>query len=103
MFEFHVSRAAREKYGFNQSLFSFNGNVIFADSLAARTFTQKINQKRDLVNFPEHAVRSGDINAIGLIDEIFHLIVSLYRQQINPAVFREAYQVLENTYGKQKL
>ncbi|MBG0783746.1 MAG: alpha-amylase [Anaerolineaceae bacterium] len=103
MFEFHVSRAAREKYGFNQSLFSFNGNVIFADFLAARTFTQKINQKRDLVNFPEHAVRSGDINAIGLIDEIFHLIVSLYRQQINPAVFREAYQVLENTYGKQKL
>ena len=103
MFEFHVSRTAREKYDFEQTLFAFNGNVIFADFLAARTFTQKINQKRDLVNFPEQAVRSGDINAIGLIDEIFHLIISQYREQINPEVMREAYLDLEQTFGKGKL
>ena len=103
MFEFHVSRIAREKYEFDQTLFSFNGNVIFADFLAVRTFTQRINGNRDLVSYPEQAVRAGDINAIGLIDEIFHLIFSLYRKQINPKIMQEAYAVLETTFGQRVL
>ena len=103
MFEFHLSRIARENYEFDKALFSFDGNVIFSDLLAARKFTQKINSKRDLINFPEQAVHAGDINAIGLIDEIFHLVVSLYRQQINPQVMHEAYELLETTFGKRKL
>ena len=103
MFEFHVSRTVREKYEFDQTLFSFNGNVIFADFVSARSFTQKINQKRDLVNFPEQAVRAGDINAIGLIDEIFHLVISQYRKQIHPKVMQEAYEHLQTTFGKQRM
>ena len=103
MFEFHVSRTVREKYEFDQTLFSFNGNVIFADFVSARSFTQKINQKRDLVNFPEQAVRAGDINAIGLIDEIFHLVISQYRKQIHPKLMQKAYEHLQTTFGKQKI
>lgn len=103
MYEFHVSRLAREKYDFDQSLFRFNGSVIFADFFAARQFSQKINQKRDLVNFPEQAVKSSDINAIGLIDEILHLVISLYRKRIDPYVFQDAYDYLEETLGKNRL
>jgi len=103
MYEFHVSRLAREKYDFDQSLFRFDGNVIFTNFLAARKFTQKINQKHDLVNYPEQAVRSSDINAIGLIDEILHLIISLYRKRIDPDVFQEAYELLEETLGEKRL
>ncbi len=103
MYEFHVSRLARENYDFNESIFRFNGNVIFMDFLAARKFTQKINQKRDLVNFPEQAVKSSDINALGLIDEIFHLIISLYRKRIDPNVFQDAYESLAATYGRNHL
>lgn len=103
MYEFHVSRLAREKYDFDKSLFRFDGNVIFTDFLAARKFTQKINQKRDLVNYPEQAVRSGDINAIGLIDEILHLVISLYRKRIDPDVFQNAYETLEETFGERKI
>ncbi len=103
MYEFHVSRLAREKYDFDQTLFRFDGNVIFADFFAARTFTQKINQKQDLVNFPEQAVKSSDINAIGLIDEILHFIISLYRQRIDPVVFQDAYNQLVKILGEKKL
>ena len=88
--EFHVSRQARDYYQFDQSLFSLNGNVIFANFYGARIFAQKMNQKRDLVRFPEQAIRAGQINAMGLIDEILHFVVSLYRQQINPKVMQEA-------------
>ena len=103
MFEFHVSRLSREKYDFDQSLFRFDGNVIFTNFLAARQFTQKINQKRDLVNFPESAIGAGDINATGLIDEILHLVVALYRRQVDPNIIRDIYNALEESFGMQPL
>ncbi|MEA3327660.1 MAG: alpha-amylase, partial [Chloroflexota bacterium] len=77
--------------------------MIFADFLAARQFTQKINQKRDLVMFPESAVSAGEINAIGLIDEIFHFILSLYRQNIDPDIIGDAYKLLSETFGDDKV
>jgi len=88
--EFHISRQVRDKYQFDETLFSLSGNVIFANFHAARVFAQKINKKRDLVLFPEKAVRAGQINAMGLIDEILHYIISLYRQQKNPKVMEQA-------------
>ena len=103
MFEFHVSRLAREKYDFDRTLFSFDGNVIFTNFLAVRKFVQKINNKRDLVNYPEKAVKAGDINAIGLIDEILHLVFSLYRKNVDPKVVNELYEVLEETLGKENV
>jgi glycosidase len=103
MFEFHVSRLSREKYQFDQSLFSFDGNVIIANFLAAREFTQKINRKRDLMNFPEQAVKAGEINAIGLIDEILHLVISLYRKTVDSEVMAEAYLDLKKSLGEDEL
>ncbi len=101
--EFHVSRQARDRYKFDQSLFSFNGNVILADFHAARIFSQKMNQKRDLSAFPEKAVKAGQINAMGLMDEIFHLVCMLYREQREPKMFEEAYSWLETELGADSL
>jgi glycosidase len=103
MFEFHVSRLAREKYDFDEILYQFDGNIIFPNFLAVRKFTETINQQRDLVNYPEQAVHAGEINAIGLIDEILHYVNSLYRKSIDQAVFLEAYQNLQKSLGKKKL
>lgn len=101
--EFHISRQARERYQFEQSLFSFDGNVIFANFHAARLFAQKINQKRDLAQFPENAVRAGHLNAFGLIDEIFHAVMLLYRQRENPDVLPEALTWLAERVGPAEL
>ena len=101
--EFHVSRKARENYQFDQSLFSFNGNVIFANFHAARRFAQKINNRRDLINYPETAVSAGQINALGLIDEILHLVVDEYRKQRNPNVLAEALIWLEEKVGRDEI
>jgi len=80
-FEFHVSRRARDRYTFDRSLFSFTGRFIVADFDAARRFAARMNEQRDLIRFPEQAVKAGQINAMGLIDEILHSIVALYREQ----------------------
>lgn len=99
MMEFHISRQSRDLYQFDQQLYAFDGNVIFANFHAVRLFVQKMNQKRDLLHYPEQAIKAGQVNALGLIDEILHYVLSLYRQQVNPLVFAEALTWLEERLG----
>ncbi len=98
--EFHISRAARDRYQVDQTLFSLHGNVILANFHAARILAQRINDKRDLLRFPEQTVRAGQINAMGLIDEIGHFVVGLYRQQKNPQLMVQALAWLDEKVGK---
>ena len=74
-YEFHISKFSREKFKFDESLFSLSGNVIFADYYAVRLFVKKINDNLDLVNYPEQGVKAGQINALGLIDEVMKFIL----------------------------
>jgi glycosidase len=101
--EFHISRKARDLCQFDESLFSLSGNVIFPNFHAARLFAQRMNEKRDLINFPEQAIKAGQINAMGLIDEILHYIVGLYRGEKNPQVMQQALEWLYGRFGKQKV
>ncbi|MFP4346505.1 MAG: alpha-amylase family glycosyl hydrolase [Anaerolineales bacterium] len=101
--EFHVSREARDRYNFEKPLFSLNGNVLFANFHAARVFAKKMNDKRDLVNYPEKAVRAGQINAMGLIDEILHYVVGLYQTQRNAEAMEAALEHLEETLGEEQV
>ncbi|MBN2149058.1 MAG: alpha-amylase [Anaerolineales bacterium] len=101
MMEFHISRQSRDRYQFDDALFSQSGNVIFTNFHAARLFAQKMNAQRDLVNFPERAIRAGQINAMGLVDEILHLAIEQYRQQRNTHVMREALDWLYGMLGNE--
>ena len=101
--EFHISRKARDFYQFDTSLFSFSGNVILPNFHAARLFAQRMNEKRDLVNFPEQTVKAGQINTMGLIDEILHYIVGLYRSEKNRQVMQQALEWLYQKLGKPKV
>jgi glycosidase len=101
--EFHISRQARDHYKFDETLFAYDGNVIFANFLASRVFAQRVNESRDLVNYPEHAIKAGQINSMGLIDEIFHHCFALYRQSRNPNVLEQALTVIEKQFGKARM
>ncbi|HWQ14231.1 MAG TPA: alpha-amylase family glycosyl hydrolase, partial [Roseiflexaceae bacterium] len=98
-FEFHVSRTARDRYQFDEAIFQFNGNAILANFRAARVFAQKMNARRDLIRFPEQAVRASQISAMGLIDEIAHWVFQSYRRQTNPNMLRDALAWLEGRLG----
>ncbi|HPR56333.1 MAG TPA: alpha-amylase family glycosyl hydrolase [Deltaproteobacteria bacterium] len=91
MYEFHISRNARDLYNFDQSLFTTTGNVILANPQAARDFADRMNRIRDAASHPDKAARASDINAMGLIDEIMHFMIELYRRQVNPNVIKDAY------------
>jgi glycosidase len=102
-FEFHISRQSRDHYKFDELIFGLTGNVVFTNFHAARLFASRMNQQRDVINFPERTVRAGQINAMGLIDEILHMVVQLYRQQVNPEVMQEALDWLVGMLGRDEL
>jgi len=97
--EFHVSRRARDRYGFDHAIFGSTGNVVFADFRAARLFADRMNARRDLVNHPEQAVKASEINAMGLIDEMLHVIFARYRERVRPTVLAETLVELERELG----
>ena len=86
-YEFHVSRAARRTYGFDEGLFALNGNVVLADFAAARRFAEAMSRIRG------RPVPAGDINAMGLIDEILHILIRRYERQ-NPGILRRGLESL---------
>jgi hypothetical protein len=93
IFEFHVSRRARQKYGFDEALFSTDGRVIVADFSAARRFAESMSLVRSV------PVPASEINAMGLIDEIMHIVIRQYELQ-NPGVMMHAVQKTEARMGK---
>jgi glycosidase len=96
--EFHVSRQARERYGLSEALFSLTGNVVLADFGAARELAHRINAGRDVGRFPERAIGAGELNAMGLIDEVLHLVVADYRRN-NPGVMARTLDGLQRSLG----
>ena len=102
-FEFHVSRSARDLYGFANALFSVTGNVVFADLASVREFAHKMNRVRDAEHHPDRAVNPGALNAMGLIDEALHTLVAQYREQRDPQVMQDALKFFEARLGRDQL
>jgi glycosidase len=90
VFEFHVSREARDRCGFSDALFQISGNVVFANLAASREFAHRINLQRDVERHPERVVHSGALNAMGLIDEALHAMAAEYRRQRDPRAVLDA-------------
>ena len=92
--EFHISSWARRHYNLEEALFSLSGRALFADAGAAQRAARRINAVRDAGRYPEMAVKPGDLYAAGLLDEILHLVVEVYRERINANVMAEALDFL---------
>ena len=103
LMEFHISRNARERYKFAESLFSYNGNVILANMPACREFAYRMNRVRDVEKHPELAVHAGQLYAMGLIDEASHVLLARYREQFDPQVMTSALDWFGAQVGTDKL
>jgi glycosidase len=103
MMEFHISRSARERYQFSESLFSFNGNVVFADMPACRTFAYRMNQVREVEKNPDLAIHAGALFAMGMIDEASHMVIARYREQFDRSVMADALSWFASQTGSDEL
>jgi hypothetical protein len=103
VFDFHVSRAARDRYEFDQQLFSLTGNVVFANVRGAREFANRINSVRGTTHDPAKAVNGADLNAMGLIHEALHALLGLYRRRLDPRVIADALTWFESRAGRESV
>jgi len=99
LMEFHIKSEIRKEYGLEGSLFSLTGNVVLADIRQVRALAQKLNAKVDKVKNPDQFIQAGKLNAMGLIDEILHYMVALYREQVQPDTFETGMARLEEKLG----
>src|SRR5437867_149761 len=101
--EFHVSRSARGRHGFEGALFSPRGTAVFDSVESARRLAEKINAGRDLPRHPERAVKAGQLHAMGLIEEILRHVIELYREARGAAVSRKVLSWLDATVGRERV
>jgi len=101
--EFHVSREARDRYEFNQTLFAFSGNVVFANLGASRDFAFRMNERRGADKDPAKTIQPGALYAMGLIDEMSHALVEYYRKRLDPKAVADALAWFDSRIGKAEL
>ena len=101
--EFHISKVVRDKCNFSQSLYSSTGNVIIASLQNVRIFTERLNKYFDSLGMSEKRVSAGQINAMGLIDEILHFVSMLYRRDGIKSSFEGALSALDEKFGREKI
>lgn len=101
--DFHISRHARILHGFDESLLASEGDSVLTSLHAVRALTQRMNSKRDLVRFPEQAVKAGQINAVEQINQILLLVIQLYTEQRTPDAMQAAISWLTDELGKEEL
>lgn len=95
-FEFHIAANLRKKYEVSDELFSISGNIIFANIGQVRKFVNNFNKsKKD-----SQKIKVSEVNAAGLIDEIFHYVIRKYEDELNPKVFSRAIEHLEKEIGE---
>jgi len=103
LMEFHVSKAMRDKCDFDLSLFATTGNVILTNFKNVRLFAKKINDQFDPVLESSKMVKAGQLNAMGLIDEIFHYVCAMFRKQANAKAFEQMVATLDEHLGKKNV
>ncbi len=91
---FHVTKDSRIKYQFDENLYSLKGNIIIPDFRTARLLSEKINTIRRNEGKSELQVTPGQVNALGLLHEIFHLLIRNYEQNNKQGVFKESIEYL---------
>lgn len=99
--EFHISKTVRDACSFSDGLFASSGNVILANISAVRAFQTKFNEYLEKNNLSQ--ISAGTLNAMGLLDEIFHLACYTYRHHKNADAFKNLLSKLEKDFGKEKI
>ena len=102
--EFHISKTVRDACKFPLPLYASTGNVILADLKAVRAFAVKLNAYLEKIGEPENKrISAGTLNAMGLLDEIFHFAAMMYRKTKYPNAMTELMSDLDEAYGAENI
>jgi len=98
-YELHIAGSVRKKYETDDLLFSIRGNLVFVDFNAVRKLAHQLNRHRT----PKNHIYPGELNAAGLLDEIFHFLLRRYEEEVDPEVFEKAAGWMLERLGRKEL
>ncbi|MCJ7651575.1 MAG: alpha-amylase family glycosyl hydrolase [Candidatus Lokiarchaeota archaeon] len=100
-----LSKQTRNQYQLEDFSFTPSGNVVFAgDIYSVRKFIQKINQKKDLIRFPELAFKTGHFNGMALIYKIQEHVLELYKNETeSPLLMEDLFNHLRNKFNEKEI
>ncbi len=101
--EFHVKKSSRKKYQLDENLFSVSGDLVVINFRLARILADKINQLRRAEGKLDQQTSAGQLNALGLMHEIFHFLIRYYEEKVNPGVFSRGVDFLKSSIGSENL
>ncbi|MBR4790584.1 MAG: alpha-amylase [Treponema sp.] len=102
--EFHISKKVRDLCSFEEGLFGSSGNFVFANMRNVRNFQLLYNNYIDTVTGDENKrVSAGQLNAMGLIDEILHYVCMLYRRNKVPTFMKDLLAELDKQFTKKEI
>ncbi|MBE2279333.1 MAG: hypothetical protein IAE91_02990, partial [Ignavibacteriaceae bacterium] len=99
---FHVSADSRKKYQFDENIFSQRGTLIVQNFASARKLADKINKTREETKTTAGYVTPGQVNALGLLHELIHMVLQGYEENDNPGVFDRSLKYLSEKLGEDK-
>jgi glycosidase len=100
IYEFHISRRARDLYRFDENVLGTNGRLIVSGTsqstgrglAAARRIVERVHAVAG------KSIPASDIYAAALIEEILHVLLRHY-EKLNPGVFKQALEFLQEQLG----
>lgn len=111
--EFHVRADIRSQLGTQASLFRTSGNLILPDFRSARVLADRMRSCGIIRQQDVSRTSAGNLNAMALIDEILHIVFSLYRENIDShairrfesavvdEIGRDSYETMLREFGKE--
>ena len=97
--ELHVRREARAAYGVDEGLFTLSGNAILPNLQAVRRLAAAMTAAAREAGSEAAPVAPAALNAMGLIDEVLHAVVAIYREHEDPEAIDDALDHLDETLG----
>ncbi len=102
--EFHISRKVRDLCSFEKGLFASSGNVVFANMKNVRDFQLLFNNYiQETTKDENKKVSAGQLNAMGLIDEILHYVCMLYRRDKVNSFMTDLLALLNKEFGTEQV
>ena len=98
--EFHISKKIRDLCNFDGGLFASSGNVVFANMKNVRAFQLLINNVFESRGEENKKLSAGQLNAMGLIDEILHYVCMLYRRDKVLTFMDDLLATLDKEFGR---
>ncbi len=95
---FPITKRARGKYRFETSLFAPDGRVFLQDVKALHSFVFQINQNIHLHENSAKTLKASQVHGMGLLDEIFHRVCSLYLIE-HPNIVNNLFSSLQLTFS----